>query len=143
MKCRMFIGTEHEDEILIYAKQKTELISKIEALCSEENTEIVGYIDRDGVRLEVSDIHCFVVEDNKVFALTDDNKYRLKQRLYNFEEILDNRFVKINQSCIVNIRQIRKFSVSVSGTMNVTLKNGYSDYVSRRNLKNVKERLGK
>lgn len=143
MKCRIFIETEHEDEILIYAKQKTELISKIEALCSEENTEIVGYIDRDGIRLEVSDIHCFVVEDNKVFALTDDNKYRLKQRLYNFEEILDNRFVKINQSCIVNIRQIRKFSVSVSGTMNVTLKNGYSDYVSRRNLKNVKERLGK
>lgn len=143
MKCRMFIGTEHEDEILIYAKQRTELVDKIEALCSEENTELVGYLDRDGVTLDVSDIHCFVVEDNRVFALTDDNKYRMKQRLYILEETLDNRFVKINQSCVVNIRQIRKFSASVSGTMNVTLKNGYSDYVSRRNIKNVKERLGK
>ena len=143
MKCRMFIGTEHEDEILIYAKQRTELVDKIEALCSEENTELVGYLDRDGVKLDVSDIHCFVVEDNRVFALTDDNKYRMKQRLYILEETLDNRFVKINQSCVVNIRQIRKFSASVSGTMNVTLKNGYSDYVSRRNIKNVKERLDK
>ena len=143
MKCRMFIGTEHEDEILIYAKQRTELVDKIEALCSEENTELVGYLDRDGVKLDVSDIHCFVVEDNRVFALTDDNKYRMKQRLYSLEETLDNRFVKINQSCVVNIRQIRKFSATVSGTMNVTLKNGYSDYVSRRNIKNVKERLGK
>lgn len=143
MKCRMFIGTEHEDEILIYTKQRTELVDKIEALCSEENTELVGYLDRDGVKLDVSDIHCFVVEDNRVFALTDDNKYRMKQRLYILEETLDNRFVKINQSCVVNIRQIRKFSASVSGTMNVTLKNGYSDYVSRRNIKNVKERLGK
>ena len=61
MKCRMFIGTEHEDEILIYAKQRTELVDKIEALCSEENTELVGYLDRDGVKLDVSDIHCFVV----------------------------------------------------------------------------------
>jgi DNA-binding LytR/AlgR family response regulator len=139
----MFIGTEHEDEILIYTKQRTELVDKIEALCSEENTELVGYLDRDGVKLDVSDIHCFVVEDNRVFALTDDNKYRMKQRLYSIEETLDNRFVKINKSSNENIRQIRKFSASVSGTMNVTLKNGYSDYVSRRNIKNVKERLGK
>ena len=142
MKCSMFIGTEHEDEILIYSKRRTELVEKIEALCSEENTEIVGYIDREGIKLDVSEIHCFVVEDNRVFALTDDGKYRLRQRLYNLEEVLDNGFVKINQSCIVSIGKIRKFSVSVSGTLNVTMKNGYSDYVSRRNLKKVKERLG-
>ncbi len=142
MKFRMFIGTEHEDEILIYSKHKTELIEKIEALCSDENTEIIGYIDRDGIKLDVSDIHCFVVEDNRVFALTQDRKYKLRQRLYNIEEMLDESFVKINQSCIVNLNKIRKFSASVSGTLNVTMKNGYSDYVSRRNLKKVKERMG-
>ncbi len=142
MKCRTFIGTEREDEILIYSRERTELVNKIESLVLEENTELVGYIDRDAVRLDVSEIHCFVVEDNKVFALTERQKYRLKQRIYTLEEMLDGNFVKINQSCIANIGKIRKFTASVSGSLNVTFKNGYSDYVSRRNVKKVKERLG-
>lgn len=142
MKCRTFIGTEREDEILIYSRERTELVNKIESLVLEENTELVGYIYRDAVRLDVSEIHCFVVEDNKVFALTEKQKYRLKQRIYTLEEMLDGNFVKINQSCIANIGKIRKFTASVSGSLNVTFKNGYSDYVSRRNVKKVKERLG-
>ena len=40
------------------------------------------------------------------------------------------------------IKKIKKFDTSVSGMLTVTFKNGYRDYVSRRNLKSVKERLG-
>ena len=43
---------------------------------------------------------------------------------------------------LINIDKIKRFDASLSGFLLVTLKNGYSDYVSRRNLKNVKERLG-
>lgn len=142
MKCKTFIGTEHENEVLIYSRERTKLVEEIENLVLGESRSLVGYIDRDAVKLEASEIHCFIVEDNKVYALTEKQKLRLKQRIYVLEEMLDGNFVKINQSCIANIRQIRKFSASVSGTLNVTFKNGYSDYVSRRNMKNVKERLG-
>ena len=83
-----------------------------------------------------------MVEDGKVYALTESEKYRLKQRLYLLEEMLDVSFVKINKSCIANIRKIKKFDASFSGTLTVVFKNGYRDYVSRRNLKSVKERLG-
>ena len=51
-------------------------------------------------------------------------------------------FVKLNQSCIVNIKKIECFDASLGGALKVTLKNGYRDYVSRRQLKAVKERLG-
>ena len=55
---------------------------------------------------------------------------------------LGTDFIKINQSCIANIRQIQRFDTSFSGTLRVIFKNGYTDYVSRRQLKAVKERLG-
>lgn len=142
MKCKTFIGTEHEDEVLIYSNSRTKLVEDIENLVLGENTELVGYIDRDAVKLDVSEIHCFIAEDNKGYALTEKQKLRLRQRIYILEEMLDGNFVKINQSCIANIRQIRKFGVTISGSLNVTFKNGYSDYVSRRNMKKVKERLG-
>ena len=55
--------------------------------------------------------------------------------------MLDENFIKINQSCIANIRQIEKVEGTFSGSLSVVFKNGYKDYISRRNLKNVKERL--
>ena len=77
-----------------------------------------------------------------IYALTKDEKYKLKQRLYVLEEMLNRDFIKINQSCIVNVKKIQRFDASFSGAMSVVLKNGYKDYISRRQLKNVKERIG-
>ena len=63
-------------------------------------------------------------------------------RLYSIEEKLSEDFIKINQSTVINIKKIQRFDVSVTGTLKVIMKNGYTDYVSRRRIKNVKERLG-
>ena len=69
-------------------------------------------------------------------------KFEIKTRLYVIEEKLPENFIKINQSCIANINQIERFDASISGTLKIRFKNGYTDYVSRRQLKNVKERIG-
>jgi acetyl esterase/lipase len=39
------------------------------------------------------------------------------------------------------IKHIKRFNTSVGGALTVTLQNGFRDYVSRRQLKSVKERL--
>ena len=51
-------------------------------------------------------------------------------------------FVKLNQSCLANIKQIKEFKASIGGSVMVIFQNGYKDYISRRELKNVKERIG-
>jgi len=68
--------------------------------------------------------------------------FRLNHRLYQLEERLGTRFLKINQSCLANIQQIQRFDASLAGALLVIFKNGYRDYVSRRQLKTVKERMG-
>ncbi len=141
MKCIITIDKEHEEEVLIFAHEKTKLIEDILNLINNENM-FMGYSEGEAYRLNLSEIYCFTVEDNKVYALTDKDKLRIKLRLYQVEEKLSDDFVKINQSCIANIKKIKKFDSSVSGMLTVTFKNGYRDYVSRRNLKSVKERLG-
>lgn len=141
MKCVITIDKEHEEEVLIFAHEKTKLVEDIINLINNENM-FTGYSEGEIHRLNLSEISCFTVEDNKVYALTDKDKLQIKHRLYQVEEKLSDDFVKINQSCIANIKKIKKFDSSVSGMLTVTLKNGYRDYVSRRNLKSVKERLG-
>lgn len=142
MKFRLIIDKNREEEVIVYSHNKTKLTDEIEKLVENDSTELVGYIEREVYKLSLSEIYCFVAEDNNVYAITAENRFRVKMRLYQLEEMLDTSFIKINQSCIVNVRKILKFDASLAGALRVTLKNGYSDYVSRRNVKNVKERLG-
>ena len=142
MKCRIFIDKEHEEEILIYAHEKTHLVEQIEKLVSDESFELIGYKDREAVRLDTTDVICFIAEENKVFAMTESEKFSLRFRLYQIEENLSDNFIRINQSCIANINMIDRFDASFSGTLIVKFRNGYTDFVSRRQVKNVKERFG-
>lgn len=142
MKLKIFISKTRDEEILIYAHEKTALIESIEQLVLQDNFELIGYIDREAVKLNLAEICRFTVEDNKVFAETLSEQYRLKYRLWQLEEKLPDGYVKINQSCIANIRMIDRFDTSISGSMLVKFKNGSTDYISRRQLKTVKERLG-
>ncbi|MBQ8342031.1 MAG: LytTR family transcriptional regulator [Clostridia bacterium] len=142
MKCTIVIDRTREEEVVIYAHQKSALTEGIEALVESNATEIVGYDDNSIVTLTPSDVNCFIVEGGKVFALTDSGKWQLRQRLYAVEESLGQDFVKINQSCVANIRKIDRFEASLGGSLLVLFKNGYRDYVSRRQLKTVKERIG-
>lgn len=142
MKCRTVIDKDREEEVVIYVHEKSELSSEIEEFVMGRSLELLGYKDKNIVRLTLSEVYCFTVEENKVFAITEKERLQLKQRLYLLEEMLDDSFVKINQSCIVSVRKIKRFDTSITGTLVVELKNGYKDYVSRRQLKKVKERIG-
>ena len=142
MKCTLIITDEHEEEVVIYARERTKLTNDIEVLVYGSVPELIGYKENEVVKLNSDLISCFTVEGSKVYALTDSEKLQIKLRLYQLEEMLPDTFVKINQSCIANIRKIERFDTSVSGTLLIKFKNGYKDYVSRRQMKAVKERFG-
>ncbi|MDE5779058.1 MAG: LytTR family transcriptional regulator, partial [Lachnospiraceae bacterium] len=66
----------------------------------------------------------------------------LDKPLYELENMLDINFVRISKSAIVNIRQINHVEAGFNGTMELVMKNGITDYISRSFRKNFKERLG-
>ena len=142
MKCEIVISNENDKKIVIYTDKRSALTDTIEKLCSDDDLSLWGYKDRETVLLDMAKVNCFELEDDKVYALTVDGKYQMKGRLYQIEDILSDNFMKINQSCIANIKMIKKFDASISGQLVVYFQNGYKDYVSRRNIKNVKKKLG-
>lgn len=142
MKFSLFIDKQREEECIIYVHEKSRLTDEIERLISEDALELTGYKDSSIIKLNLSEVYCFVVEGGKTYAITENDKLIIKYRLYQLEEKLTESFVKINQSCIANVKKIKRFDASFSGSLLVVLKNGYSDYVSRRQLKKVRERLG-
>ncbi len=142
MKCTVIITDEREEEVCIYAHKHTPLIEEIKQLAANDFS-LIGYNqDRAAIPLKPTDVFCLTVQNNKVVAVTETGTYTVRARLYQVERTLPDSFVKINQSCIANIRKIKRFDATFGGALRVTFQNGYEDYVSRRQLKSVKERLG-
>ena len=107
-----------------------------------DGINLFGYIDDEAYQLNINEIERVCVEDNKTIAYVFNKIYRLKYRLYQIEEMLGEAFIKINQSSLINKRFIKCFSNSFGGTISVILKSGTEDYVSRRQTKNILERMG-
>lgn len=142
MKIKTFIDEDHDEEVLIYAHSRSKLVEEIERLVESERSGLVGYRGSEIKQIDANDAVCFFVEDSKVCVMLENERWYLKQRLYTLEKILDTSFVKINQSCIANLKMIEKFDVSFGGSLLVVFKNGHRDYVSRRQMKTVKQRIG-
>ena len=142
MKVTTIVDENREEEIVIYVRQRRGIVDRIEEIVALDGVELMGYSEGGAVRLKTDDIYSVFVEDGKVFVTTDSGRLQLKCRLFEAEELLGGDFVRINQSCLVSLGKIARFDVSVGGALMVTMKNGYRDYVSRRQLRAVKERIG-
>ena len=79
--------------------------------------------------------------DTKVF----DRRARgfaLSKSLHEAQERLGPDFVRISKSVIVNVNAADHLSPSLNGTMQIVMKSGLSDYISRKYLGDFKKALG-
>lgn len=120
-----------------------EIKNAVQILSNSEPKIILGFIDETAEILNQEEIIRIYSELGSVYAQTEYGKYKLKMRLYEAEERLQkNKFVRISNSEIVNIRKIKKFDLSLTGTICVSLTNGTITYVSRRYMSKIKKILG-
>lgn len=142
MKVTTIIDPACEEEVIIRVRCHSELSKKIERLVSGETAELMGFQEDKAFVLDYVKVCRFTVENDKTYAHCAGETYWVKRRLYQVEQHAPSCFVKINQSCLANVRQIARFEAAFSGALRVVFKNGDVDYVSRRNMKQVKERFG-
>jgi DNA-binding LytR/AlgR family response regulator len=145
MKFYLKITDSEEDSVTVVCNKVTDTVKRIEELCREGDLSdniLYGTLDDEVVAIEPWRVTCFYTKLSKVYALVDKKEYALKLRIKQLVDYLDDSFIKINQGCIANVKQIAKFKVSLGGALKVVFKNGYEDYVSRRETQNIKRRLG-
>jgi DNA-binding LytR/AlgR family response regulator len=145
MKFFLEIDKEKEPTVTIVCKKVTRTIAQIEALCreaKEDNDVVYGYFEDEIIPLNLTDVTCFFTRDNKVMARMKGKDYVTKIRIKDVMDLVDDTFIKINQGCVANVKRIKKFSASFGGSLRVFFEDGYSDYVSRREVSQVKRRFG-
>ena len=142
MKFKLIIDKEKEEEVVVTAHSRNALIDALEALLCGDTDRIPGYTEDDIKMLSVSEIECITVLDGKTYAIDSKNqRYRLKQRLYELEQQLPPTFIRINKSALANKSRLDRFQVTYAGSVDAVFKCGYTEYVSRRCFAQIKRRL--
>lgn len=133
-----------EPKIVILTAAVTEEVNDLMQKLSEQNPRILtGSRDGKVKVLEQNELFRIYAGNGKVCAVTKDGEYALRIRLYEAEERLNpSQFVRISNSEIINLKKVKNFDLSFTGTIYVELTNGTSTYVSRRYVPKIKKILG-
>ena len=129
--------------IIITDKMTNEVNDILNTLSSKTPEVITGFYNDLAEILSPEDIIRIYAAGVKSFASVSRKEYILRQRLYELEEQLSKHsFVRISNSEIINLKKVRNFDLSLSGTICVTLSDGTATYVSRRYVSIIKQVLG-
>ncbi|MDO4650361.1 MAG: LytTR family transcriptional regulator DNA-binding domain-containing protein [Eubacteriales bacterium] len=142
---KLKIDPNASEEVIATVHRRTPLINEIERLVSQEVTpdRLPGYREDEIIILALTDIECFAVEREKTFAICrDKQRYTVRRKLYELEELLPENFERISKSAIGNMDQIVKFKVQLSGAVDAVFGSGYTECISRRCFAELKRRYG-
>lgn len=133
-----------EPKILIVTDKVTEEVNCILKKLSEDSPQVItGFREDVAEILAPEEIFRFYAGNGKVFATTTKGEFSLRIRLYEIEENLSlPNFVRISNSEIINLKKVKNFDLSFTGTICVTLLDGTVTYVSRRYVNKIKKILG-
>jgi DNA-binding LytR/AlgR family response regulator len=133
-----------ETKITIVANKMTDEISELVRKISENAPSVlVGFRDDDVSILDCEKVIRFYSGNQKVYAVSEDGEYTVRLRLYELEQRLDPaEFVRISNSEIINIKEIKGFDLSISGTVCVKFRNDSVSFVSRRYVSKIKQVFG-
>ena len=133
-----------EPRVIIVTDKVDEKVQELMKRLSEEAPRVIAGFQGDQVRLlSQEEIIRIYASGGKVYARTASGEFTLRLRLYELEQRLDKRlFVRISNSEIVNLRSVKGFDLSYTGTIRVKLSNGESTFVSRRYVSKIKQVLG-
>lgn len=128
----------------VYTDKITEEVLRIKSFVLKNSESIlIGFLDEKIKILNPAKIYRIYTEDSRIFAESIDEKFLVKKRIYQLEEILKSKkFVRISNSELINLNLVDSFDLSYSGTISVKMKNNAKTFVSRRYVKKIKETLG-
>ena len=137
-------NTYKEPKVIILTDEMTDEVNEIIRKLSENTPQMIAGFQDDLLKvLDQEEIFNLFTENGRVFARTSGGVYSLRTRMYELEERLDKKsFVRISNSEIINLRKVKAFDLSLSGTILVSLLNGTVTYVSRRYVPKIKQLLG-
>ncbi len=143
MKVEIQISPDIEEPYaVIYSNQMTEEVQHVYDKIQSCSNVITAIDNEQIIILQPSEIYMLRIENEQLVIYCQQKKYISNKRLYEMENLLGSKFMRISKSTIINLKKLSSVEPSFNGTMLVVLKNGDKDYISRKYLPAFKKYLG-
>lgn len=103
---------------------------------------LTGFRGREANRLELGEVLRICTNKGKVQAQTLRGNYDLRLSLTELAEVLPTDFVRISHSELANLRHVIRADFTRRNEVCLHYRDGSRGYVSRRNIKLLKQALG-
>ena len=117
---------------------------------------VIKILENEGQQVPLTglkDGKIFVIDPNSVEIIRTEGrelilynrkkeKYVITKPLYELQNTLSDDFIRISKSAIVNIKFIDHVSATFNGTMDIVMKNGIDEIITRSYRGDFKKRLG-
>ena len=146
IKINTNISSEFEETLVtINAPELSEEVQKLIQYISNINVvpnQIVGNKNNEIYFIDLEKVICFFSKEKYNYVKTKKDTYKVKNKLYELENSLRQKgFIRISNSCIINVKQVKCFDTSILGTVLVKLKDGSQETVSKRNVAQIMKLL--
>ena len=133
-----------EPKVIIITDKITEEINElVKKIAEPAPAVLLGFQGDTASVLDLEKVLRFYTAKQKVYGVTEEGEYTIRLRLYELEQRLSPaKFVRISNSEIINLKEIKGFDLSFTGTICVQFRNGSVSYVSRRYVAKIKQVLG-
>lgn len=136
------ISEEKEERLLLECHEVTPQVNSIVRFAKSLQRTISGEADEREYEINIYDILYVESVDNKSFLYTNNKVYRIRERLYELEEILSEAsFLRVSKAIVVNLMKIKSIKPALNGRFSAVLTNGEEVIISRKYVPNLKEKL--
>ena len=136
------ITEEKPEQVQIHCHEITEEVREIVSFVKSRQGQLTGIQEGNQYEIPMPDIFYIEAVDNKVFLYTRQQVYETKQKLYELEEILTEKyFLRISKSILLNLTKVKAIKPALNGRFTAVLQSGEEIIISRKYVPELKKAL--
>ena len=119
------ISKEQSEQVEIHCHEVTEEVREIVTFVKTRQGQITGVQEGKQYEIPVTDICYIEAVDEKVFLYTLKEVYETRQKLYELENLLKEKyFLRVSKSLLLNLMKVQAIQPALNGRSTAVLKGG-------------------
>lgn len=136
------IARSETEKLEIRCHEVTEQVKEIVTFVKSRQGQLTGVIEGEQYEIPVTDVYYVEAVDNTVFIYGQKKVYEARQKLYELEGILREKyFLRVSKSLILNLMKIKSIKPALNGRYSAVLQSNEEIIISRKYVPELKKAL--
>lgn len=136
------IARSEPEELEIRCHEETEEVKDIITFVKSRQGKLTGICEGQQYEIPIADVYYVETVDNSVFIYGQNKVYEAKQKLYELEGMLREKyFLRVSKSLVLNLMKIKSIKPALNGRYSAILQSGEEVIISRKYVIQLKSAL--